>query len=52
MVAHVVKAFNNIYFGQLAALARPSGAGVHRSALAIACDDAHAETAVSRLLGN
>ena len=40
--SHVVKAFNNIYFGHLAALARPSGAP-ERSALAIAGDDDEAK---------
>ena len=47
--SHVVKAFNNIYFGHLAALARPAGAS-DRSALAIAGDDADAKTTVTRLL--
>ncbi|GAA2143271.1 NAD(P)-binding domain-containing protein [Kitasatospora kazusensis] len=36
--AHVVKAFNNIYFGHLASLARPAGAP-DRTALPIAGDD-------------
>jgi predicted dinucleotide-binding enzyme len=36
--AHVVKAFNNIYFGHLAVLGRPQGAP-DRSALPIAGDD-------------
>lgn len=44
--AHVVKAFNNIYFGHLASLARPAG-DPNRSALAIAGDDAAAKQAVS-----
>ena len=47
--AKVVKAFNNIYFEHLAALARPKGAD-DRSALAIAGDDADAKTAVTHLL--
>lgn len=47
--SHVVKAFNNIYFGHLAELARPHGAS-DRSALAIAGDDAEAKTTVTRLL--
>lgn len=47
--AKVVKAFNNIYFEHLAALARPKGAD-DRSALAIAGDDADAKTAVMQLL--
>ena len=47
--AKVVKAFNNIYFEHLAALARPKGAA-DRSALAIAGDDADARATVTRLL--
>ena len=47
--SHVVKAFNNIYFGHLAALARPSGSE-DRSALAIAGDDADAKRTVAALL--
>ena len=47
--SHVVKAFNNIYFEHLAALARPKGAD-DRSALAIAGDDAEAKTTLTRLL--
>ena len=47
--SHVVKAFNNIYFEHLAALARPKGAD-DRSALAIAGDDADAKATVTRLL--
>ncbi|MEU2428410.1 NAD(P)-binding domain-containing protein [Streptomyces sp. NPDC007861] len=47
--AKVVKAFNNIYFAHLAALARPSGAA-DRSALPIAGDEAGAKTAATRLL--
>ena len=47
--ARVVKAFNNIFFGHLASLARPAGAA-DRSALAIAGDDAEAKVTVTRLL--
>ncbi len=47
--SHVVKAFNNIYFAHLAALARPTGAD-DRSALAIAGDDSDAKNVVTRLL--
>ena len=47
--SRVVKAFNNIFFKHLAALARPSGAP-DRSALAIAGDDADAKALVTRLL--
>ncbi|HYN33690.1 MAG TPA: NAD(P)-binding domain-containing protein [Ilumatobacteraceae bacterium] len=47
--SNVVKAFNNIYFGHLGALARPSGAD-DRSALAIAGDDADAKAEVVGLL--
>lgn len=47
--AHVVKAFNNIFFAHLASLARPSGSP-DRSALAIAGDDVEAKTLVTRLL--
>lgn len=47
--SHVIKAFNNIYFEHLAALARPKGAG-DRSALAIAGDDADSKATVTRLL--
>ncbi|WP_248964025.1 NADPH-dependent F420 reductase [Sphaerisporangium perillae] len=47
--AKVVKAFNNIYFKHLAALARPSGAP-DRSALPIAGDDPAAKTAATALL--
>jgi len=43
--AKVVKGFNNIFYGHLAALARPSGAD-DRSALAIAGDDAQAKEVV------
>ena len=47
--SRVVKAFNNIYFAHLAALARPRGAE-DRSALAIAGDDSNAKSTVTRLL--
>ena len=47
--SHVVKAFNNIFFQHLAALARPSGAP-DRSALSIAGDDAGAKQRVTGLL--
>lgn len=47
--AKVVKAFNNIFFAHLAALARPSGAA-DRSALPIAGDDLEAKAAATRLL--
>ncbi|MFE0629718.1 NADPH-dependent F420 reductase [Streptomyces sp. NPDC058864] len=47
--AHVVKAFNNIFFRHLAALARPAGAP-DRSALPIAGDDVAAKDAVTALL--
>ncbi len=47
--SRVVKAFNNIYFEHPAVLARPKGAN-DRSALAIAGDDGHAKTTVTRLL--
>lgn len=47
--AHVVKAFNNIWFGHLATLPRPSGAE-DRSALPIAGDDAGARKTVAELL--
>ena len=47
--AKIVKAFNNIYFEHLAALARPKGAD-DRSALAIAGDDPDAKATVTRLL--
>ena len=45
----VVKAFNNIFFRHLLALARPAGAP-DRSALAIAGNDADAKTTVTALL--
>jgi predicted dinucleotide-binding enzyme len=47
--SHVVKAFNNIFFQHLAALARPHGAP-DRSALAIAGDDDAAKARVRDLL--
>ncbi len=47
--SHVVKAFNNISFAHLGALARPSGAE-DRSALAIAGDSAEAKARVRALL--
>lgn len=47
--SHVVKVFNNIYFGHLAELARPVGAP-DRSALAIAGDDAAAKATATALL--
>ncbi|MEU6487870.1 NAD(P)-binding domain-containing protein [Streptomyces sp. NPDC046887] len=47
--AKVVKAFNSIYYANLAALARPSGAA-DRSALPIAGDDPGARAAAVRLL--
>jgi 8-hydroxy-5-deazaflavin:NADPH oxidoreductase len=47
--AHVVKAFNNIFYQHLGALARPVGAA-DRSALPIAGDDADAKRQVVELL--
>jgi predicted dinucleotide-binding enzyme len=47
--AHVVKAFNNIFFRHLASLARPAGAD-DRTALPIAGDDAAAKAAVAAFL--
>lgn len=47
--AHVVKVFNNIFFKNLAVLARPSGSP-ERSALPIAGDDAGAKTTVVAFL--
>jgi predicted dinucleotide-binding enzyme len=47
--SHVVKAFNNIFFKNLAELARPSG-NPQRSALPIAGDDAGAKAAVTAFL--
>jgi predicted dinucleotide-binding enzyme len=47
--ANVVKAFNNIFFKHLAALARPSGSA-DRSALAIAGDSPDAKSAVTSFL--
>jgi predicted dinucleotide-binding enzyme len=47
--AHVVKAFNNIYYRHLLALSRPSGAA-DRTFLTIAGDDARAKAEVSEFL--
>jgi predicted dinucleotide-binding enzyme len=47
--AHVVKAFNNIYFEHLATLSRPAG-NPERSALAIAGDEKTAKRAVAEFL--
>jgi predicted dinucleotide-binding enzyme len=47
--SRVVKAFNNIYFGHLANLPRPTG-DPERSALAIAGDDAAAKQTVTEFL--
>ncbi|MEW2548831.1 NAD(P)-binding domain-containing protein [Streptomyces sp. NPDC047002] len=47
--AHVVKAFNNIFFKHLGALARPAGAP-DRTALPIAGDDAEAKRRATELL--
>ncbi|MET0997560.1 MAG: NADPH-dependent F420 reductase [Marmoricola sp.] len=47
--SQVVKAFNNIYFGHLGSLQRPTGSP-QRSVLAIAGDDADAKKAVTELL--
>ena len=47
--SHVVKAFNNIYFGHLASLARPSGDD-ERSVIAIAGDDGTAKKTVTDFL--
>ncbi|NJP46533.1 NADPH-dependent F420 reductase [Actinacidiphila epipremni] len=47
--AHVVKAFNNIYFKHLAELPRPAGAA-DRSALPIAGDDPSAKAHAAQLL--
>jgi hypothetical protein len=47
--AHVVKAFNNIWFGHLGSLGRPAGDS-ERSALPISGDDAGAKQAVTALL--
>ncbi|MEU1629512.1 NAD(P)-binding domain-containing protein [Streptomyces sp. NPDC020096] len=47
--SRVVKAFNNIYFRHLSALARPAGAP-DRSALPIAGDDPDAKAAAAELL--
>ena len=46
--SHVVKAFNNIYFGHLGTLQRPSGSP-ERSVLAIAGDDDDAKKQVATL---
>lgn len=46
--AHVIKAFNNIFFQHLGALGRPAGSS-DRSALAIAGDDAAAKRRVTEL---
>ena len=46
--SHVVKAFNNIYFGHLGTLQRPAGSP-ERSVLAIAGDDDDAKKQVSTL---
>ena len=47
--SHVVKAFNNIFFGHLGALQREAGSS-ERSVLAIAGDDADAKQAVAGFL--
>jgi 8-hydroxy-5-deazaflavin:NADPH oxidoreductase len=47
--AHVVKAFNNIYFEHLAAMARPAGSG-DRNTLLIAGDDSAAKQGVTEFL--
>jgi predicted dinucleotide-binding enzyme len=47
--SHVVKAFNNIYSGHLASLARPAGSP-ERSVIAIAGDDPEAKAQVTQLL--
>jgi predicted dinucleotide-binding enzyme len=47
--SHVVKAFNNIYFGHLGSLARPAGDPA-RSVIAIVGDDAEAKRTVSDFL--
>lgn len=47
--AHVVKAFNNIFFKHLLTLARPAGSP-ERSAIAIAGDDAQAKATVAAFL--
>ncbi|WP_327290429.1 NADPH-dependent F420 reductase [Streptomyces sp. NBC_01198] len=48
--AHVVKAFNNIFFQHLAALPRPAGAA-DRTVLPIAGDDAGAKKHAAELIG-
>ncbi|WP_328584388.1 NADPH-dependent F420 reductase [Streptomyces sp. NBC_00370] len=47
--SHVVKAFNNIFFKHLAALARPAGAA-DRTTLPIAGDSAQAKASATRLI--
>ncbi|HRW18313.1 MAG TPA: hypothetical protein P5181_05660, partial [Dermatophilaceae bacterium] len=47
--AHVVRAFNNIFWGHLGALVRPHGDG-ERTGLPIAGDDAAAKQQVTELL--
>jgi predicted dinucleotide-binding enzyme len=47
--SYVVKAFNNIYFGHLGSLQRPTGSP-ERSVLAIAGDDTDAKQKVTQLL--
>lgn len=47
--AHVVKGFNNIWFGHLRSLARPAGSA-DRSALPVAGDDAAAKQTVTAFL--
>ena len=47
--SHVVKAFNNIYFGHFGSLARPAGDPA-RSVIAIAGDDAEAKRTVTDFL--
>jgi predicted dinucleotide-binding enzyme len=47
--SHVVKAFNNIFWGHLGALARPPGSP-DRTALPLAGDDAGAKAQVAELL--
>lgn len=47
--AHVVKGFNNIYFGHLGSLRRPAGSS-ERSVLAIAGDDEGAKRTVTEFL--
>ena len=47
--SHVVKAFNNIFFGHLASLARPAG-DAERSVIAIAGDDEGAKATATEVL--